>query len=160
MQLDDLRRRGVLFRQSGEGLVQGEDLLGRGSDRHVLICQRHVRSAAAVLDAGLAPGAFDEDAAHRLSGRSEEVPAAVPVQILTPADQAQVGFVDQGGRLKCFIGLLVGELRRRQLAQLVVDQRQQLLGGVRIARRGGRQDARDLVHWRHLRCWSMRFPGL
>jgi hypothetical protein len=35
---------------------------------------------------------------------------------------------------------------RRQLSQLVVDERQELLGGVRIALFDGRQDARDLAH--------------
>src|SRR5262249_19803827 len=33
--------------------------------------------------------------------------------------------------------------------QLIVDQRQELRGGVRIALLDGGQDARDLTHWRH-----------
>jgi hypothetical protein len=34
----------------------------------------------------------------------------------------------------------------RQLAQLIVDERQELLGGVRIAVYDGGQDARDIIH--------------
>ena len=37
----------------------------------------------------------------------------------------------------------------RQPAQLVVDQRQELLGGVRIALLDGGQDAGDFVHGQH-----------
>ena len=43
--------------------------------------------------------------------------------------QPQVGLVDQGGGLQRLAGLLLGQLLGRQLAQLVVDQRQELLGG-------------------------------
>ena len=59
------------------------------------------------------------------------------------ADQPQVRLVDQGGGLQRLAGLLLGQLLGRQLAQLVVDQRQELLGGVRIAALDGGQDAGD-----------------
>jgi hypothetical protein len=46
----------------------------------------------------------------------------------------------------------MGELLGGELAQLVVDQRQQLRGALRIALLDGGQDARDLVaHGQHLR---------
>ena len=61
------------------------------------------------------------------------------------SDQPQVGLVDQGRGLERLAGLLLGQPLRRQLAQLVVDQRQQLLGGVRVALLDGGQDARDVV---------------
>jgi len=54
--------------------------------------------------------------------------------------------VDQGGRLQRLAGLLLGELLGGQLAQLLVDQRQQLLRGVRIAFLDGGQDAGYLTH--------------
>jgi hypothetical protein len=44
--------------------------------------------------------------------------------------------------------LLLGEPLRGELAQLVLDQRQELLGGVRIAVLDGGQDARYVTHWR------------
>ena len=43
--------------------------------------------------------------------------------------QPQVGLVDQGGGLKRLAGLLLGQFLGGELAQLVVDQRQELLGG-------------------------------
>ena len=57
------------------------------------------------------------------------------------ADQPQVGLVDQGGGLERLAGLLLGQLLGRQLAQLVVDQRQELLGRLRVALLDGREDA-------------------
>jgi hypothetical protein len=50
--------------------------------------------------------------------------AAVPVLRLVDIDRPQVRFMDQGGRLEGLAGGLVGQLLARQLAQLVVDQRQ------------------------------------
>jgi hypothetical protein len=43
------------------------------------------------------------------------------------------------------------EFRRGQLAQLVVDQRQELLGRVRVAGFDAGQDVSDFVHGRHQR---------
>jgi hypothetical protein len=60
--------------------------------------------------------------------------------------QAEVGLLDQGGGLERLAGLLLGQLRRCQLAQLVIDQRQELLGGLGIALLDGGQDTRDVGH--------------
>ena len=57
--------------------------------------------------------------------------------------------MDQGRGLERLARLLLGQLLRRQLAQLVVDQRQELLGGVRVALLDRGQDAGDIAHRRH-----------
>jgi len=57
--------------------------------------------------------------------------------------------VDQRGRLESPSWFLVGELLSRQLAQLVVDQRQKLLGRLGLALLNGRKDSGDLVHRNH-----------
>jgi hypothetical protein len=51
-------------------------------------------------------------------------------------------------------GLLLGQLLGRQLAQLVVDQRQQLLGGLGVALFDGGQDAGNIGHRRHRNVWA------
>ena len=66
----------------------------------------------------------------------------------SPSDQPEVRLVDQGRRLERLARLLLGQLRCGQLAQLVVDQRQELLGGLGVAVLDGREDARDVVHRR------------
>jgi hypothetical protein len=68
---------------------------------------------------------------------------------LGPADQAQVGLVDQGGGGKSLPGGLARQPGRGEPAQLVVDQGQHLLGGVGVALLDGGQDAGNLTHRRH-----------
>ena len=58
------------------------------------------------------------------------------------SDQPQVGLVDQGRGLERLPGLLAGQLLCGQLAEFVVDQRQELPGGVRVALLDRREDAR------------------
>jgi hypothetical protein len=60
--------------------------------------------------------------------------------------QAQIGLMHEGRRLKRLPRRFVCQLLGRQLAPLVVDQRQQLLGGVGVAVLDGGQDTRDLGH--------------
>ena len=54
--------------------------------------------------------------------------------------QPQVRLVDQGRGLERLAGLLLGQLLGGQLAQLVVDQRQELLGRLGVALLDGRED--------------------
>jgi hypothetical protein len=61
------------------------------------------------------------------------VARAVPELPAAGGYQAQVGLVDQGGGLERLPRLLAGQPVGRQPAQLVVDQGQQLLGGVWLA---------------------------
>ena len=70
----------------------------------------------------------------------------VPVRIVPLADQAQVRLVDQGGGLKRLTGRLVAQLLGGELAQLVVDQRLELVGRSGVALGDGVQDLRDLAH--------------
>jgi hypothetical protein len=53
----------------------------------------------------------------------------------------------QGRGLESLSRLLLGHLLRRELAQLVVDQRQQLLGGLGIALLNCAQNLRNITHW-------------
>ena len=93
-------------------------------------------------------GTLDQDAAHRLGRRGEEVAAAVPVLGLLHVHQAEVRLVDQSGGLQCLPGFLLGQLLGRQPAQLVVDQREELIGRLRIAPLDGGEDARDVAQGR------------
>ena len=66
--------------------------------------------------------------------------------VVAGPDQPQVRLVDQGRGLERLAGLLLRQLPGGQLAQLVVDQRQQLLGRAGLALLDGGQDPRDVVH--------------
>jgi hypothetical protein len=62
------------------------------------------------------------------------------------ADEAEVGLVDEGGGLKRLTGLLLSEFGGGQFAELVIDEGQELLGSVRIARFDLGEDAGDVGH--------------
>src|SRR5262249_55869519 len=102
-----------------------------------LVIQLDAVSATPVLGTPLASSAVHEDLTPSLGRGGEELAAAVEVWPRAVADQAQVGFVHQRRRFDRRTGLLSGHLLGRQLAQLVVDQRQELLRG-----------ARRLARWR------------
>src|SRR5262245_12862604 len=99
--------------------------------------------AAAVLFASLAAGIFHEDAAHRLSGRSKEV---TPVGELLLAHQPQISLMHQGRGVQRLPRPFTPHLHRGQPAQLVVDQRQELLGSVCVALVDSRQDSGNFAH--------------
>ena len=60
--------------------------------------------------------------------------------------EPKVRLVDQRRGLERLPGLFLRELLRRQFPQLLVDQRQELLRGVRITGFQGVQDPADLAH--------------
>jgi len=63
--------------------------------------------------------------------------------------QAQVSLVNERRGVEGLSRLLLGELLRRQFAELVIDERQQLTGGVRITLFDGFQDPRHVAHDAH-----------
>ena len=62
-------------------------------------------------------------ARHGFGRGRKKVTAAFPVLPRVLTHQPEVGLVDQGGRLQRLAWLFVRHLLRRELAQLVVDQR-------------------------------------
>ncbi len=57
----------------------------------------------------------------------------VPALDFGRVDQPEIRLVDQGRGLERLPGLLLRQLHGGQLAQFVVDERQELLGGLGIA---------------------------
>src|SRR5262249_34666889 len=102
--------------------------------------------SAAMLLPPPAPGVFDENPAHRLRGGREEMGTTVPVLHRLGIDEAEIGFMDEGRGLERLPGLFAGQPLRREPAQLVVDQRQELLGRLCFTALDRRKDARHLVH--------------
>jgi hypothetical protein len=92
---------------------------------------------AAAFPPVLAAGGFDQDAAHRLGGGGEEMSAAVPTPGVAPSDQPKVCLMNEGGGLERVVGRLAGHSRGGELAQLVVDEREQVSGGPAISGRRG-----------------------
>ena len=129
-----------------EGFVDCQNIQGglRGGDPDVFDVLSPASTASSL--ALFVPCLVDEDTPHGRGGRGEEVMAIAINAGLGSAHQPQIGLVDQGGGFERLAGLFLGQLLRRQLAQLVVDQRQELFSGVGIAVLNGGQDARDFGH--------------
>src|SRR5208283_2085372 len=92
-----------------------------------------------------AAGAVDQDAPHGLGRGGKKVRAVLPGRLLVAA-QAQPGLVHERRRLKRVPVGFAGHLRIGELAQLIIDKRQQLLGGLRITLPCAVQDDGDLMH--------------
>jgi len=127
----------------GQGSVEGQEAVVRQRCGGEVGVQILPSPAPAALDPALAARAPDQDPAHRLGGGGEEMSSVGEVRI---PDQPQIRVVDQGGGVERLPRLLAGQLRRGQPAQLVVDQRQQLLRGVRVALLDSGKDPGDLAH--------------
>jgi hypothetical protein len=136
--------------EAGERLVERDEVVidrRRGDGQVVGLVSVQ---PAAVLGGLLAACGFDKDASHGLSRGGKEVAAMVPPVALGCANQPVVRFVDQRGRLQGVAGRLGGQTGGGEPAQLVVDQRQQLRGGVGVALREVGQDLGNFVHRRAL----------
>jgi hypothetical protein len=103
--------------------------------------------ASTPFEAVLAASIVHENASHRLCRRRKKVPATVPALSLFDVYQPHIGFMHQSCRLQRLTGFLLSQLLHGESAQFVVDQRQQLFGGVRVALLDGGQDACNLTHW-------------
>jgi hypothetical protein len=90
---------------------------------------------------------LDEDTTHRFGGGGKEMPSAVPFLNLGIVHEAQIRLMDQRRCLKRLARRFVSHLLSRQPAQLIVNQRHQLLGCARIALLNRTQDARDVTHF-------------
>jgi hypothetical protein len=100
---------------------------------------------AAVANGMLAPRIIDQNAPHGLSGSGKEMGAAFPLHILI-LDQPQPGLMDQRCGLQGLAGRFVGHFLRGKASQLLVNEREQLVGGLAVAVLNGVQNARDFAH--------------
>ena len=74
----------------------------------------------------------DEDAAHHTSRYREEMRAVLPLDRFA-VDQADIGFVDECGRLQAVPHALSGHAAARDLVEFLMDERDQSLAGVVVS---------------------------
>ncbi len=145
-ELDQLRLNRFLGGQFGQGFIYSQQIVRDGVGGSTVLIQVNSITVAAMFDSAFTTGAIDQDSPHRLGGRGKKVPATVPMLGAVPTDQPQISFVDQRGRLERLSGLFFCHPLRGKAAQFAVDERQELLGSLRIALVKGGQDAGDFVH--------------
>ena len=104
---------------------------GRSGDGNVDFVEIHSDTVAAVLKPSFAASRLDENPPHRLGSRRKKMTAAVPLLRRLDANQTQVCLMHQSRGLKRLTGFLLGQFAGGKLSKLLVDQRQELLGGTR-----------------------------
>jgi hypothetical protein len=88
---------------------------------------------------------INQNAAHRFGSSADEVPSIGPL-LFGRSTQSQPCLMNQCSRLKRLAGLFMGHLASRQAPQLVINERQQLFCGVRVALLNAVQNACDFAH--------------
>ena len=143
-QLDELGLGAVLEGEYVQGVVDFEDFVVVARSGDFQLIELDVFRAGAVADGAFAASFVDEDAANGLGGGGEKMGAIGKFGIVR-ADEAKPGFVDERGGLEGLIGGLPGHFCGGQFAQFVIDQRQKLVGGGRIAVRNSFKNACDVA---------------
>lgn len=83
-----------------------------------------------VADSPLAASVVNEDATHGFGGGGKEV--AATIKLLIP-DETQVRFMNQRSGLKGVVGLFLGHAGGGEFSKFVVNEWQQLGGGLPVA---------------------------
>jgi hypothetical protein len=138
-QLDQFRFGLALLCEFVERVIHGEQLVvvARGGKFRRL--KINALLPASMTQRALAAGVVNQDAAHRLGCRGEEMSAICELRVFL-AHQAHPGLMNQCRGLECLTGGFVRHPVRRQFAQLLIDQRKQFVRGVGIALLDGGQD--------------------
>lgn len=128
----------------GEGIVERKEPI-------VWIAGRDVGEfdsfeLASVFFSAFPAGDIYQDTAHSFCGSGEEVAAVLPTALVGRANQPKVRFMDEGGGLKCLAGGFSCHPHGRELSQLVVDEGEEVCGGLAITGRGGIEEASQFGH--------------
>ncbi len=126
--------------------MHAENIIHAVIRNQVLVGEVDAMQVASMLEPLPLACVLHQNPPHCFCRGREEMPSAVPVLSLVHIHEPNVRLVDQSRGLENPARLLLGHLLGRQLPQLVVHQRQELLGGRRIAVVDLRQDAGDLGH--------------
>ena len=110
-----------------ERVVDGKELIIVVVEGHVRLRDIHALLAAAVAEGAFTAGPVDENPAHCFGRRHKEMSAVIKGWI-SVRDQSQPGLVNQSCGLERLSRRFVGDFVRRQPAQLLVNQRQPLIG--------------------------------
>ena len=102
--------------------------------------------ALAALSRSFSASSLNENAPHSLGRGGKEMTPAVPLLLLVHIHQPHIRFMHQCRCLQGLTGLLLRKFLSRQLAQLLIDEWQKLLGRVRVALLDGIQDLGDIAH--------------
>src|SRR5262245_22422396 len=99
---------GVLASQIRERLVEGQQLITWRIDEDSVEVDSHAPPAAAALQALSVSGPIDQDSAHRLGCRGEEMPPPIEWAVRVGANKPQIGLMyERRGLERLAVGLVL-----------------------------------------------------
>ncbi len=122
---------GVLQRQGRQRVVDGQQFLGWHGDGDAGLVQFVANQVGAVFGPLFASGNINENLLHRGGGGLEEMPTIS--EVLAVTGDLQPGLMHESGRLQGLSGFLIGHPDDGELTQFSIDEREQLVGRLRIA---------------------------
>ena len=125
-QFDNLREPAIDGFQPLERIIQRKHGYPVGPSRLDSFVDRHALHAAAAFARVVPTGAVDQDPPHDLRGNAEEMSSTPPID-LPLIDEPQVCLVDERRRLQGVPQPLAAKLAPRDMAQLAIHERQQLI---------------------------------
>ncbi len=143
LQLDYLGLPRVDGCQRRQGVIQRHKIGGRFVGNHEGFVQCGLVHAATVLLISARTGEVNQNTAHELGRKGEEMGTVLPPH-LTRVDEPQIGFVDQCRRLQCMAGPLAGHVVAREAVEVVVNQRCQRSKCLRISLAPSQKELRDV----------------
>ena len=144
--IDQLHGLGLRLGQLFECFVKCDEVVIFRRNGWLDFAQRYLLSISPTFQSFLAMGLINQKSTHRFSSRSKEVAARIPVLCLFDIDKPKVGIMHQCRRLQRLPRLFLRHLRGGELAQLIVNERQQFRGCLGIAVFDRLQDAGDVRH--------------
>jgi hypothetical protein len=146
-QLDDLALPRIEALQTPQRFVEGNQVYLRRRREMIGVVKRDALGLAATLGGPARFGVIYQDLAHQTRGGAEEIGAVLPID-LTLVYQSQKSLVNKSRRLERVAGPLTAQVAARQTAQLVVDERRQLIAGALISLIPGDQQSSDFIRRR------------
>src|SRR5262245_21567938 len=141
-QLDDFGCKRIIFTELRERVIQGQQVVRRGTAKQVAIGEFDPLPVAAMNRGPLSPRLIDQNASHGLGRSGKKMPAPVPLLTVLGAHEPQIGLVHEGRRLQRLAGFFLGEACRGQLPQFFVNEWQKLLRSRRLSLLDGTEDPR------------------
>ena len=139
-QFDNLGLDRIARGQLIERIIDGQKMIFVGRHGNVHVFKIHSLQTTAVTARKSAPGVVNKKMAHGLGRGGEEMRAIFESRVFF-ADQAHPDLMHQGGGLERVTGRIMGHFVSGELAQFRIDQRQELIGGFRIAVLDGLKNA-------------------
>ena len=118
----------VHLRQPPQRVVQSDQIHVRMGTHDQRFIEIHVGRAATSFLIAARSREVDQDPSHELRANGKKMGAVLPFD-LADTDQAEIGFMNQGGGLKGMSRAFAGHITSRRHVQLVVHERHQFLQG-------------------------------